>query len=795
MKTQELTWESYQNHTTRLRARLPIAPEKFDSTADCTVAELCVDLAEACEKAREARARTLEVIADVVKVKKGFAFALAGDPLVAVSIIARRMELDGTATIALQSADGSRRIARVLAGEISGGELLVRSADAEGKTISAVTPDCFKFRALTYQGEKEINIRDSALPEEMLSAGAPLHYVVRQSFAFAAAVGGEALDTGKPASVEVVTAHRILAWLTQWASYPSPNLSPLFKQVNALRALYALPGSNGIPIYAVPDYLPTYYSTIAKGQLALAKNYELDDKFDHVEETTLQQLGQLVDVWIGRDTVSINEISDEITAAQQALRVSNEAIEKASSLLEEQQFEAQWKKIELDATIEKQKLLDILKMTAEIVVAVIQIGIACATLGATGLPSLTNIGGSPLPGGSLGTKAIRVLSDVYSLPVTLVQDFFAIDKKVRKSIVDSFLKGMLKLKDVSTELLHLDFRTDVSSEVKEVLGQVGQWVGTAAAASDPAEAKAVWEAFEAEAVDQLALITNDPDASHPVKEAAASLTTAIKKTAIYGRLLAEQQAVRMQRFRELGTLLLRQNAVRDQQQVLSTLKNSTEEKELRTRLREIRSAKQEDIRRAFFLAARSFRAAYFYDRLLFPTLRASAPPTSLDEMQNAFNDIRAAEALPYNEPNHFTVGKELAKDAVDALKQMGSVVWEVLPDDASFADYEAIRLKTMKIHLEGLSAGAFETITIRALTSPNLQDRSNSAKYQFTRSPYDVLVKYGKDESTPNFGGNPRVPLFTRWKIEIADKIGKVARDGITGVTMTYEGVSRSASA
>ena len=756
-----------------------IAPEYSKALGHFVEIGYQVDLAKAYDKALKSDAASLEVFADTVFIPGGTDVILR-DKFQTLRIFARQILVGagdgGCADVSLvhSSSANMQPLIQFIADEIEN-ELWVTvtgtkgAANTEATTsnlIAASPGEPLRFQALTCDNTGLVE-ETGKLPLRLLDLSTPLYQMLSGQFDLAAGAFARGLTSTLPEYCTL--ARSLLTWLVRWSAYPSPYLTRLFDEAEALQRLLPAWNDAGQAFYSIPARTPEIYLELAKSHVELANKYELDENFEKTRDKFTEVAGKVVKAWITRDAADLDAMDSEVETAQELVRGSIKAVDSARKRVEEQHFESKIQSIDFEKELKKDRILTIVKATFEMVAAVIQIGAGIATM----KPGLSSVGDAlkSVKGGIKGAKSspAKVILLLYGLPYSVIKELINIDSKGKKSLskgLSSAGPGLFKLLKISMDLIK---KVDKYYPTATALGDM---ISETTGVPDSIESKATWDAFEVDAVNQLNLILADADASDTIKTAASTYKTCLQKFAILNRAFSEQQALLAQHTRQLGTLVLRKFAIEQKSAALQQLAgNLSNQDEAFATLRLLRAARLRELRQAFFSSFCKYRAAYFYQHLTWPARMPSAVvPKDAMEMQEMLDGI--ASALTRFKP---VVGndrweKQLFKRSDDAqlfadLEADREVRLEINTAN-SFPDDTLVRIRRMRAWLVGSSAAT--RVATELLSEASLQDRlPNGDTVHFTGNPFFFFFEYEGDEirSDPKIEGM-LPPPFTVWTLK-----------------------------
>jgi len=736
-----------------------------------------LDLAKAYAKALESDAASLEVFADTVFVPRGKDLVLR-DKFQTLRIFARKIVVgtrDGDrADVSLvhDSRSDLQPVIQFVADEIEN-ELRVTvtgtkgAADTEATTrkLEASSPgQPLRFQALTC--EKTGLVADvGKLPLKLLNLSTPLYQILSGQFDLAAGAFAPSFTSPEHCAL----ARSILTWLVRWSAYPSPYLTRLFEESEALQRLLPVWNDAGEAVYPIPARTSEIYLALAKSHGELADKYELDQNFEKTRDKFVEIAANVVSAWMARDREDLRVTELEVLTTQDLVRGSRKAVESARKRVEDQHFDAKIESINFETELKQDRIRTIVKATFEMVVAVFQIGAGIATM----KPAFGSVGGAlkSVKGGITGAattkKAIMLL---YLLPINVIKEMTNIGGQDKKALGRGLSKagpGVVKLFSISSDLIK---NIDKNYPTAAALGDM---ISETTGVPDPVESKAIWDAFEVEAVNKLDAILLDQDASDKIKTAARTYKTNLQKFAILNRAFSEQQSLLAQHTRELGTLVLQKFAVEQKLAVLQQLAgNLSNQDEALATLGLQRSARLRELRQAFFSAYCKYRAAYFYRHLAWPTKMPSAVvPKDATEMKemllNVDRALTAFKPLCGNYRSEEMFFKRSADTQLFAdLEADGEVRFDIKAANL-FSEDGLVRMRQMRAWLVGSSNDA--SIVTELLSGAVLQDRlPNGNTVHFTGDPFFFSFEYKGEviKYDPAIEG-VLPPPFSGWTLKV----------------------------
>ncbi|MBK8047182.1 MAG: hypothetical protein IPK16_08715 [Anaerolineales bacterium] len=789
-------------NTLRAQDRLSsiTAPAYSNVSKHWVAADYVVDLGKAYQDAQSNGARSLEVFADTVTIPDKFVAVLGSGSLVVLSIISRDVQLQGSPAVTelIDAATAPRSPAvRVLADTIKGDLQVQLTPKAGGSTSTApieAADGQLLFCGYTIQDGALVKTA-GGLPLDMLSVGEPLYQVLVGSFDLAA---GALIDNANTGNLELGRA--VLRWLSRWSTYPTSDLAQLCRAATALGQLLPTAGDDGQFVHAIPTLAADACFAVFKSQIDVAEKYELDQSFQDIHADFRQVVGKVVGAWIQRDHEDATALQNEIDAANAIVAATQKALKQAAADLADRKLEFALEGIELNTEIKLDRINKIVKATFDIVKAVVEIGIGIAMI-VVGDPA--GLAGAAADIGEIkGTaqmiatvdapiaeKAKNMFQLFYTEPLARIAKGVWQDRELLAKGFKVAAPGAVSAYEAATILSKIELPLDDLNKVQETMTQVGELIDSTVNVPNPVTSKAIWDSFEAEAVNQLDAIIGDKDSAKAVTEAALKYKTAVQKVAIYGRAQSEQQALLAQATRSLGTLIIEQGALIQKKAALTTLtQDLSRQEEMLQILQDSRANRLRDLRRAAYVSLSNFRAAYFYENLAWPDGSVALASSVNDLKEQA---AAATLALEKRTKNLRSPHAEKVFDQPELLNEirerLGTTITFPLTGD-KFAEDQRVRLSEVYVWLDGVKAIDPATPITVELQAAQFRDRSVSEHGFAFAAAQPVRIRFAyRDkrhiESKDLMGAVPPTP-FATWSLHVHNKAEELDFTGFKSVTV-----------
>lgn len=324
---------------------------------------------------------------------------------------------------------------------------------------------------------------------------------------------------------------------------------------------------------------------------------------------------------------------------------------------------------------------------------------------------------------------------------------------------------------------------------------------------------------------QWQIFRNDMDAvlQDPIDKKvgyAKELKLAVDDLAVYGQALAAAQVAVIQAGQSYATILLQQELAKLQQKRLQQYVNSLKagEAPIIAMMQQF-YLRYVDAKSSLFSALENYRASYFYWSLEHSTIK----PMIIDpvnKLETGLKDLTAIALDKENALKHFSPPPQNMKSKqftindetiLNNLKKKHQATWNIALDNSTFIGLDRVRLKTVRIWLNGIK-GQSGTINVAIKTTGSYQDRFKGKKYQFTAKPlyrgFEYRITNTKtgtpDWEFPNgtfayieIDGSVDnevsyayfVPTpFAEWQINISNISGELKLGDITEIIMEFAG-------
>jgi len=737
-------------------------------------AALVVNLSEVADVARARHATSLDVYADTLVIPPHAVVGITGE-LLRMTIVARQVVAGAHSRIVVNHAehkDEDHHALRMICADIQGDVAIYSDRPGDNAlydlSVLRQTHDVPTFITMGWRDGKRVS-RPTPVPVGLLAKGQPLHALLAASFQFCA--GAIATMDGDRERLALV--HEVLGWIKGWAGLQD-DVAQLARLADRLKAVLPAYVDDQLVI-PVPGKPARAYLELAKSRMELAKAIELDGKF-------LDQAGSFRDVArdfaqanIQRDSHDIAMVCREIEELQERHEVLNASLEHAVRMVEEQRFDAEIKKIELDGQIALDRVDKIVKASFDLAIGVISLGVSIAAICVGVPPDPTALVAKERKGveglfeavkktQNLGSH-LQNLKALYALPFTFL---WKSDSRMKKNFVD-LAKAGLQIKAAAGTLLGGSGGLKDTAAIEETLNAS---LRVLAQQPGPLEAKAAWDALEAEAINQLDKVINDSNTAGNIKSAATAYKTAVQKMAIQGRLMAEHKASIQANNREIAARALQRcSQIRKQQELESLQDRIADRQSLDAHIRREIRLRFESASRSFFAASFGFRRAQYYESYMI----ANSTPMIVDQaarMANIYNTMVTdhSDATNQLDRRRISFDRPILRQDRQLLEELVAgrpVILSIDPREMALDSYSGIRVSDMQVwldHDEPVDA----RIVIELVSGTSFRDPGHDGGHVFSGSPVRIPFEYQGDKVMlhKSLTGVQPTP-FTDWMVKL----------------------------
>jgi hypothetical protein len=771
-------------------------PAASGTVIDSTAAEfraMYLDLADVQRQIRDSLLDPPLVItyADVLNIPDGLDWLLQGAVLM---VVARRVQV-GAAVMVTIDYRTSRTASFVLFTNDLAGPIRVAAVTGQGAEPAAK----FLISTTPHEGGVQIAYRDGG-PGEFgltrahgmaLSPAVMFQDALTTEFLFASLL----YDQDPPAALAMVT------WLKDWCG-ESKDLYGLFLRSAALVSLLGaqVNAQKGGAAF-VPYLTPAVYAELAAAFAAEAGQYESDYMALSTQQVVTENDIKLARALLDNQTYQSEYVAKLLAQAEANYNNAVAAADASDKTFRDAQQKADLTRIDFqDIGIPEWEREQIVKAIIDLVGAGITFGVGIA-----GMLVGNEAGGAASAQAAVqGAEAVEQAAKVGSKIAQMAKELADIMKRL-KSTIEALNKVYEFLREVVRASQEIQDAEHFIKRMKEMDVSTG---------GADLSATYAWQVYQLNA---------DATLQAPIDKGvgfAKELKLAIDEVAIYGQALAAAQLAVVNAGQRYATVRFQKELAAAQQKRLEEYVDS-----LRVGEAPIVAMMQQfyqrylDAKSSLFAALEGYRTSFFYWALE----PSSIEPKIIDpvsKIDTGLKDITAIALDKENALRRFSPPPQTMKQklhvvaeqrVLDALRTDRAASWTIGLSAPTFAGFDRVRLRKVRVWLEGARPNPEGLVNIMIETAGNYLDRYEDGHYQFTAKPLqrdfeyrvtsieqgppewrfddgtygyveidgsvDDEVRYAYFEPTP----------FGEWRITIAAGSG-VDLTGVTRITMEFAG-------
>jgi hypothetical protein len=772
------------------RGDVPYASSESIGSTTATFQAMYLDLAEIKSKIIGAGfdPPLVTVYADVLNIPAGTNWLLQNAALL---LIARRIQTGGDVVVSLDFRSGETADLVVFANQIEG--------NIKAVATTSIKPAVFDISAAPASGGVHIHFQDGAPVMSPLSRaqgvamqpGKIFEQVLLREFIFASLLYDQrpylALDQ--------------LIWLKDWSGESSALQWVFFRSSSLATLLLSQINARKNGAAFVPYLTQKVYTDLAYAFVAEATKYESDWRELSTQKLLTEQGIKLARTLLDNQTYQTEYVAKLLEQAELNYGNAVDAVDAAKKNLDDAELKVQLVKIDF----EEIGVPDWVR--AKIVEGIIKLATAAITFG-VGIAAMVGTGGAA--GGAAAGSAIETAK--------VVEETAGIGSEIAR-LAKELKEVMEKLKEIVEAL------EKIYEFSKEIV----------AAAGDIEKAQAYAEKMKKMDIDtrgaditaafqwQLYQMSADAAIAGPVEKGIAyaeELKLAIDAVAIYGQALAGAQVAAVKAGQDYAAVRLQKELAKKQQDRLREYVDSlkADEPPIIAMMQEFYQ-RYVDAKSSLFAAIVGYRAAFFYWALDESSIQPKVID-SVDEINTGLRDLTAItldhkNALErFDPPPQDLTNTRIVIDSKEVLSKFregNGVVWSIDLNAPAFSHLSRVRLRTVRMWLEGAVPPPSARITVQMETAGNYLDRFKGTKFQFTSKPLERIFRYrvsDKNDGMPNWrfenGTYGYIEVdgtvdnevryayfeptpFGEWTIKVDSGEG-VNLSGVTKITMEFAG-------
>ena len=703
-------------------AQIPGTSDTEINQNDALFRDMYIDLSDVQTKLRDSGFTpfSVTIYADVVHIPNALAWTLASS---ALTIAARRIEIDGAAQVILDYRNTQTASLVIYAEEIAG-SLQATAATATG------TPQSLNVTTVTPQG---IQIGDSngTLTQQtlagtqgpMLQDGGDFQLSLVAIFQFATVL----LET-RP---DIANAQ--LEWVkAASANSPQPMMVNLCLQSSAMQALLnsttqaAAQGASYVP------YLTqAVYTNLAQAYITEAQAYETQyNRFSDKNEAIEARIAA-AKIMLANSQDTTGYVDGLIQQCQSNLDQANASVFAARNNLQTQQDTVALAENDFKAGMERYEYEQKLAAAFQIVTAALTFGAAIAMMLVGDEAAGPAAAGSAVKGAEAVADAAKVGSEVAKTASNL-----ATSMKQLLKMLDALNKTIAFAQKITLEAKNIQ---SASSATKDIASMDISTGGADITSSN------YWQIFKLSADSAL------KDSIDKGIGGASNYQLQLDILTVYGQSLTACQVAVINLSQEMVRLSLQKQVSVQQTQRLTNYVNSmTTSEEPNAGMMQIFYQLYLDSKRSLFVALKNYQLSYQYWALRPSAIKPSITntvgqfSTSLNNLTKiAMDDADALSA--FSPPPQFLkqITYEVTNPSVlQSLATTSAASWPIDLDEPAFAGLDRVRVSTVRIWLEGAKTNGTRPLNIQLSTSGSYRDRYKGTNYQFTSPKLQRVFQY-----------------------------------------------------
>ncbi|KXY28651.1 hypothetical protein AT268_15350 [Bacillus cereus] len=444
-----------------------------------------------------------------------------------------------------------------------------------------------------------------------------------------------------------------------------------------------------------------------------------------------------------------------INQAKDNLRSAQNAVESSLQQFEKQQHAVTIAKIDFEYGLKKYHYEQQMKMAFKMLTAVLNF--------AESIGSIIATGGTAAPGEIIDIiNSLKEVIEAGGQLAALAQSLKECMEKLNE-LVELINKIYALTAEISKASTDMDFSEELLKKIQE-----NEWE----LPKEDLTGEATWKIF------QLKIAAALEDAIKKEVEGAREYLLSLDILAVYGQTLASNQVTIIRCSQELFRLLLEKHINQaDLARLKDYIKNlegqESENEEMEQKLYQ----RYLDMKQILFVALANYKHAYKYWALR----DSDVNPNILKDVSELKVDVATLqkdcmEALKqFNPPPQPFQNRTIEitdSSALETLKETREASWEINLNDSFFENEYRVRLKLMRIWLDGVDATS--KVQIRITNSGHYYDDYKNKKFQFNTEPFNRGFSYvgstiitdgtiAEEFAYDYFIPNP----FTTWTIKV----------------------------
>ncbi|OAB42158.1 hypothetical protein [Paenibacillus glacialis] len=444
-----------------------------------------------------------------------------------------------------------------------------------------------------------------------------------------------------------------------------------------------------------------------------------------------------------------------INQAKDNLRSTQNAVESSLHQFEKQQHIVTIAKIDFEYGLKKYHYEQQMKLAFKMVTAILNF--------AESMGSIIATGGTAAPGEIIDIinslkEVIEAGGELASLAQTLKECMEKLNELVE--LINKIYALAAEISEASTDM---DFPDELFKKIQETEWEMPK---------EDLTGEATWKVFQLKTAAAL------EDAIKKEIEGAREYLLSLDILAVYGQTLASNQVTIIRCSQELFRLLMEKHINQaDLARLKEYIKNlegqESENEEMEQKLYQ----RYLDIKQILFVALANYKHAYKYwalrDSDVNPNILKDVSELKVDVATLQRDCMEALKQFnPPPQPFQNRIVEITDSKTLESLKETREASWEINLKDSFFENEYRVRLKLMRIWLDGVDATS--KVQIRITNSGHYYDDYKNKKFQFNTEPFNRGFSYvgstiitdgtiAEEFAYDYFIPNP----FTTWTIKV----------------------------
>jgi hypothetical protein len=718
--TDTIDWQQLYNNIGQ-QGDVPYASSESISSTSAIFQAMYLDLAEIKSKVSGSGfdPSLVTVYADVLNIPPGTNWLLQN---AALFLVARRIQTGAEVVVSLDFRSGETASLVVFANQVEGNIRAVAATQKE--------PAVFNISAAPPSGGVNIHFQDGAAVESALNRaqgvaiqpGKTLEQVFLREFIFASLL----YDLRPEIALDQ------LIWLKDWSGESRDLLGVFFRSSSLAALLLSQINAQKNGSAFVPYLTQKVYTDLASAFVAEAKQYESDWRALNTQKFINEQFIKLAQTLLDNQTYQTEYVSKLLDQAKSNYDNAIGAVDAAKKNLDDAELKVRLVKADFEEIgIPDWKREQIIGAIIKLATAAITFGVGIAGIVATGGAS----GGAAAASGVETAKAVEEAAKTGSEIAKLAKDLKEVMEKLKK-----IAEALQKVYEFSKEIVAAAGDIQNAQAYADKLKKMDIDTGGA-----DLTATFEWQIYQ---------LNSDAAIKDPVDKGvgyAMELKLAIDAVAIYGQALAAAQVAAIKAGQDYAAVKLQQELAKQQQERLRQYVDSLKvgEAPIVAMMQEFYQ-RYVDAKSSLFAALVGYRAAYFYWALEASTIEPKVID-SVDKIDTGLRNLTAIALDRKNALEHFNPPPQDltntrividSKEVLEKFRKDKTAGWTIGLDAAAFGDLSRVRLRTVRMWLEGAVPPSSHRISVRMENAGNYLDRFRSTKYQFTSKPLQRLFRY-----------------------------------------------------